>query len=432
VFTLHNPAAQARHMVVAAPHQRFVASQVLWPRPEGSRVIGLVTAEGRAVAPLPSLGVDAFALTLPPGATASYALEVSTTGLDTLSLWHRGAFHVVADRYAFFRGLVLGISILLGIGFVCLFIVRPQSIFPAAALFGWSAIGFLVIETGYLPTVLAKFPALAGSEQSLRALAEGLMLAGVIAMLASFLDLRRWMPRLAMGLMAGGAAAVALALYGLFDPRTAIGLIRIAFALVVAGGLGVMLVLWRRGAARAQAALLGWLVLTGWTVAAGAGALGLFEPALMHPLVSAGWCWCCSRSPSRWPSSPSASGRHRAPASRRAAGAPWRSPPPTRRCGTGRSTRATSMSAPRSNARWGSRRAHWARTPPAGSSSSTRRTGWPMAPRWRRPSGAAAAASPRSSACGAPTAAIAGMSSGPAPCRVETAAPRASSARSPT
>jgi diguanylate cyclase (GGDEF)-like protein/PAS domain S-box-containing protein len=288
VFTLNNPDAQARHMVIAAPHQRFVASQVLWPRPEGSRVIGLVTADGLAVAPLPSLGVDAFALTLPPGATASYALEVSTTGLDTLSLWHRGAFHVVADRYAFFRGLVLGISILLGIGFVCLFIVRPQSIFPAAALFGWSAIGFLMIETGYLPTVLARFPGLAGSEQSLRAFAEGLMLAGAIAMLASFLELRRWMPRLAMGLMAGGAAAGALAFYGLFDPRTAIGLIRIAFALVVAGGLGVMLVLWRRGAARAQAALLGWLVLTGWTVAAGAGALGLFDPALMHPLLSAG------------------------------------------------------------------------------------------------------------------------------------------------
>jgi hypothetical protein len=198
----------------------------------------------------------------------TYALEVSMTGLDSLSLWHRGAFHVVADRYAFFRGLVLGISILLGIGFVCLFIVRPQSIFPAAALFGWSAIGFLVIETGYLPTVLARFPALAGSEQSLRALAEGLMLAGVIAMLASFLELRRWMPRVAMGLMAGGAAPWRWRSSACSIRESAIGLIRIAFALVVAGGLGVMLVLWRRGAARAQAALLGWLVLSGWTVAA--------------------------------------------------------------------------------------------------------------------------------------------------------------------
>ncbi|MFW6076769.1 MAG: hypothetical protein ACOC71_03375, partial [Hyphomicrobiales bacterium] len=148
VFTLHNPTPDRREMVVAAPHQRFVGSQVLWPRPEGSRVVGLTTADGQAIAPLPSLGADAFALTVAPGATASYALEVSATGLDRLSLWHRGAFHVVADRYAFFRGLVLGISILLGISFICLFIVRPQAMFPAAALFGWSAIGFLVIEMG--------------------------------------------------------------------------------------------------------------------------------------------------------------------------------------------------------------------------------------------------------------------------------------------
>jgi PAS domain-containing protein len=213
---------------------------------------------------------------------------VSATGLDSLSLWHRGAFHVVADRYAFFRGLVLGISMLLGIGFICLFIVRPRSVFPAAALFGWSAIAFLVIETGYLPTVLGKFPAFAGSGQMVRALTEGLMLAGVIAMLVSFVELRRWMPRIAMALMAGGVIAVALALYGLFDPRTAIGLVRIAFAVVV---VAVSASFWCcGGAARCgpRPSLLGWVVLTGWTVAAGVGALGLFDPVLMHPLISAG------------------------------------------------------------------------------------------------------------------------------------------------
>jgi diguanylate cyclase (GGDEF)-like protein/PAS domain S-box-containing protein len=288
VFTLHNPAPHSRELVVAAPHQRFVASQVLWPRPDGSRVVGLATSDGRPIAPLASLGADSFAVTVPPGATISYVLEVSATGLDSLSLWHRGAFHIVTDRYAFFRGLVLGISFLLVISFICVFIVKPRAVFPATALFGCSAIAFLLIEAGYLPTVLAKFPALLGSEQKLRAVTEGLMLAGVIAMLASFLELRRWMPLAGTALMASGAAAAALAVYGWFEPRLAIGLIRIAFAAVVAIGLGLMVVLWRRGAARAQASLFGWIVLAGWTVAAALGALGLVEPALMHPLISAG------------------------------------------------------------------------------------------------------------------------------------------------
>ena len=288
VFTLHNPDPFPRDLVVAAPHQRFVASGVLWPLPEGSRVLGLVAADGRQIAPIPSAGADAFALTIPPGAIASYVLEVSATGLDRLSLWHRDAFHVVADRYAFFRGLVLGIAILLGVSFICLFIVRPQAVFPAAALFAWSAIAFLVIEMGYLPTVVARVPALAGNEQGLRALTEGLMLAGVIAMLGSFLELRRRMPKIGFTLLAGGAAAVALALYGLLDPRHALGLIRIAFAVMVAGGLGLMVLLWQRGSARAHASLLGWVVLTAWTVAAGIGALGILNAELMHPLVSAG------------------------------------------------------------------------------------------------------------------------------------------------
>jgi hypothetical protein len=205
---LAQPGAEPQELVIAAPHQRFVASRVLWPRPEGSRVVGLATAEGRPIKPLASLGADTFALTVPPGDMTSYVLEVSATGLDSLSLWQRGAFHAVADRYAFFRGMVLGISILLGISFICLFIVRPQAVFPAAALFGWSAIAFLVIEAGYLPDHPGRVPGAAGSEQKVRALTEGLMLAGVIAMLVSFVELRRWMPLIGMALMASARCAV--------------------------------------------------------------------------------------------------------------------------------------------------------------------------------------------------------------------------------
>jgi hypothetical protein len=39
---------------------------------------------------------------------------------------------------------------------------------------------------------------------------------------------------------------------------------------------------------RAQASLFGWTVLALWTVAAGLGVLDLVDPALMHPLTSAG------------------------------------------------------------------------------------------------------------------------------------------------
>ncbi len=288
VFTLHNPTAEPQELVIAAAHQRFVGSRVLWPRPEGSRIVGLVAAEGHSVQPLASLGADAYALTLPPGDMSSYVLEVSVTGLDSLSLWRRAAFHAAADQYAVFRGMVLGIAMLLGISFICLFIVDHRAVFPAAALFGWSAIAFLVIEAGYLPALLAWQSALAGNEQKVRAVIEGLMLTGVIAALVSFVELRQRMPLVGMVLTLSGAAAAALALYGWFEPRLVTGLARTGFAAVVAAGLGLIVVLWRRGDVRAQASLFGWTVLALWTVVAAVGALDLVDPALMHPLISAG------------------------------------------------------------------------------------------------------------------------------------------------
>jgi diguanylate cyclase (GGDEF)-like protein/PAS domain S-box-containing protein len=288
VFTLDNQTAEPQELVIAASHQLFVGSRVLWPRPEGSRIVSLVSADGSPVQPLASPGADAYALTLPPGAMISYVLEVSVTGLDSLSLWRRAAFHAAADQQGVFRGMVLGIAMLLGISFICLFIVDHRAVFPAAALFGWSAIAFLVIEAGYLPALLDRQPVLSGKEQNVRAIVEALMLTGVIAALVSFVDLRRRMPLAGTILTLSGAAAAALALYGWFEPRLVTGLARIAFAAVVVVGLGLIVELWRRGEVRAQASLFGWIVLALWTAAAALGALGLLGHGLMHLLISAG------------------------------------------------------------------------------------------------------------------------------------------------
>jgi hypothetical protein len=129
VFTLHNPTAEPQELVIAAPHQRFVASRVLWPRPEGSRVVGLVAAEGLG----PAAGQPRRRCLRPhsaAGATSSYVLEVSVDRA-------RQPFAVAPRRlpcrgrpYAFFRGMVLGIAMLLGIGFICLFIVEAGRCFP--------------------------------------------------------------------------------------------------------------------------------------------------------------------------------------------------------------------------------------------------------------------------------------------------------------
>lgn len=288
VFSLRNPQPTRQRLVIVAPHQGLVGSGILGPLRDGSRALGLTASVGEPAEPLPRIGAEAFAVTLAPGTVATYALEVSTAGLTHLTLWRRSAFDAATGQLAFFRGVVLGTAILLGIAFLCLIIVKPRMVFPVGALFAWSAIAFLAIETGYLPTVVSWFPDLAGSEHNLRATVEALMLAGVTASLVTFIDLRRRMPIIGAVLIGVGGGAVALAVYGWFEPRLAVGLSRIGFAAVVAAGLVLIVMQWRQGSIRAQASLLGWAVLAAWTAVTAVGAFDLIHTELMGPLIAAG------------------------------------------------------------------------------------------------------------------------------------------------
>ena len=83
--------------------------------------------------PLRSLGSDALAFRIDPNSSQTFALELTPAGLNSLALWQRNAFEAQAGEYAFFRGVVLGIAMLLGIAIVSFFIVRQRAVFLAAA-----------------------------------------------------------------------------------------------------------------------------------------------------------------------------------------------------------------------------------------------------------------------------------------------------------
>jgi diguanylate cyclase (GGDEF)-like protein/PAS domain S-box-containing protein len=288
VVTLTNSKDEARDVVVATPHQGFAGSGVLWPKPIGSRIQNVVAAGQATIAPLRVINSDAFALRIEPKGKVTVAMELTRTGLDEIELWQRIAFDAKSEQSGFYRGVILGIAMLVGIVSISLYAVRTIAVFPFASVFIWSAIGFLALESGYLPQINDALPEGYEFGPEIRAVVEGLMLVGLILCLVSFADLRKRRPIAANILLLAAGLLLALPVYGWFEPAPATGVARICFAIVAALGLFVIFVMWREGAARARASLLSWTMVVAWTLLA---AVAVLMPAADSParmLLTAG------------------------------------------------------------------------------------------------------------------------------------------------
>ena len=288
VFSLLNPDSVPHDLVIVSPHQGFVGSKFIWPKRGGSRLYGVQNSAGTEPAPLRALGSDALAFRIDPNSSETFALELTPAGLSSLTLWQRNAFEAQAGEYAFFRGVVLGIAMLLGIAIVSFFIVRQRTVFLAASLFAWASILFLTMEAGYLPDIQRWLGLGPDGGQRLRAIVESLMLAGVILCLTTFLELKKRLPLLGMGLLACAGLAGALAVYGWFEPGIASGTARLAFGFFVLFGYVLIFTLWREGGLRARASILTWTVLLAWTAMAAFGALDVIPSPNTRLVISAG------------------------------------------------------------------------------------------------------------------------------------------------
>jgi diguanylate cyclase (GGDEF)-like protein/PAS domain S-box-containing protein len=288
VFSLLNPDSVPHDLVIVSPHQGFVGSGFIWPKREGSRLYGVQNSAGREPVPLRALGSDALAFRIDPNTSETFALELTPASLSSLTLWQRNAFEAQAGEYAFFRGVVLGIAMLLGIAIVSFFIVRQRTVFLAASLFAWASILFLTMEAGYLPDIQRWLGLGADGGQRLRAIVESLMLAGVILCLTTFLELKKRLPLLGIGLLGCASLAGALAVYGWFEPAIASAIARLAFGFFVLLGYVLIFTFWREGGMRARASILTWTVLLAWTAMAAFGALDIIPSPNTRLVISAG------------------------------------------------------------------------------------------------------------------------------------------------
>ena len=288
VASLANPASTAQDVVMLVPHQGFVGSGVFWPKPQGSRIVSLVSIGGAEPRRLVDYGADALALRIEPGQTVTVALEMNSNDVSGMQLWQRQSFDAESSARSFFHGVILGLAILVGLAAISLYAVRVSSAFPAAALFTWASVGFIAMEAGYLPAIRGWLGSTALTGQEIRAIIESLMLTGLALCLVSFVELRKRMPVAGNLVLAFACLTLALPVYGLFEPFYTTGLARFAFAILAVAGFAIIILLWRAGFARAQASLLSWGALVVWTFIAAIAALSPEDDMVLKMLVQAG------------------------------------------------------------------------------------------------------------------------------------------------
>ncbi|WP_374333246.1 diguanylate cyclase domain-containing protein, partial [Aestuariivirga sp.] len=260
-------------VVLAIPHQGFTGSGFFPPRLVGPRVYGTATAGDGQFSSLPPVpGESAYLLSLPPGATASIAFEV-TSGVLPLTMWQRAAFDAHKDFNSFFRGALLGISVLIALAMFALYGFRARALFPVAGGFALASIGFMLLEAGHLTVLTAQSGMSGFTLQVMRAVIEGLMAGFLLLLLAMLADLSRISRMAGNLLLIVACLAFAIPIYGVAEPMFGTALARLAFTLTAVGGFGLIVFLWWRGEVKAETAVLSWTAVLLWTMLAVLAAL---------------------------------------------------------------------------------------------------------------------------------------------------------------
>lgn len=284
VFTIRNVDRQPVSRLVAVGQDGVTGTGLYERHNQGPRLLNVVASRGARPILRSSRNTDSFLIDIPPSASLTFVVEVAGVWPENLILWKPAAFDAQRRRISFFHGLLIGIATLGAIYISILFIVRRTMIFPAAALFAWASVAFLCFELGYWPL---GFTVGANWITASRAITVSIMSLGVLAILFSFLELRRRWPIAATAVIILAVACAPILALSLFADGFAHLLAWLLFVTCV--GLGCFLIGRQalRGVIRAQVTVPAWVLIAVWAFFAGLYQAGILSHAIAGPALAA-------------------------------------------------------------------------------------------------------------------------------------------------
>ena len=267
VFALRNTSDKAVERWLVAERFTLNSSRIIWPDLDARRIEAITASAGYRPERQPSDRADIFRITLEPGQTITYAVELASDRSTRLMMWKPVEYEQKQRNRQLFNGVMLGIVGCLAIFLTVIFAANHAAIFPTAALLSWCVLAYLCVDFGFWHKL---FQMRAEDNAQYRAVAEASIAASLVIFLFTFLKLRlsNAITRLLYGVwIAGQLGLVATAV---IDPRLAATVARLSFGAIGAIGALAILYLSLRGQERALALSPTWLLLLVWLFAASA------------------------------------------------------------------------------------------------------------------------------------------------------------------
>jgi hypothetical protein len=149
VFALRNPTDKTLERFIAADRYSVIGSGIIWPDLDSRRLDNVTPSIGFIPERVSTDRADVFRLTIEPGQTVTYAVEIATDRLPRLTLWKGTDYERRARDRQLFNGIMLGITGLLAIFLTAVFAANHKAIFPSAALFTWCVLAYLCVDFGF-------------------------------------------------------------------------------------------------------------------------------------------------------------------------------------------------------------------------------------------------------------------------------------------
>jgi diguanylate cyclase (GGDEF)-like protein len=265
VFALINPTDKPAERWLVAERYNHAGSGVVWPDLDARRLENVTPSLGFLPERLPFDNADAFRLSVEPGQTVTFAVELAGDRVPRLQLWKGLDYEKRNRNRQLFHGILLGMTGLLALFLTVIFAANHKAIFPAAALFTWAVLAYLCVDFGFWHRLFNVKP----EENAVyRAAGEALMALSLLVFSATFLRLFRWhaLIRLLLGLAVLGL--IALFALAFLDPRLASMFSRLSLAGVLALSALVTLYLTALRQDRALAIVPTWVLFSVWVFGA--------------------------------------------------------------------------------------------------------------------------------------------------------------------
>jgi len=285
VFSIANPTDEQIDRLIVAPHYRLARSGLLIPDLGSVRIQSITPSEGFTLDRQASPDSDVFRLTINPSAVITFVAELGSPDLPQLYLWEPEAYKDTINSYTLYRGILLGISGLLALLLIILFVVKGTSLFPATAAFAWAVLAYICVDFNFLNKLFEIAP---GYEPVWRAGTEVALAASMFIFLFAYLHLHRWHYHFSFGAIVWILALCGLGGLAFFDPVHAAGIARVSLGLTALIGVILISYLSFRGYDRAIMLIPTWLLIIFWLVGAYAAVTGRLDNDIVQPALAGG------------------------------------------------------------------------------------------------------------------------------------------------